>query len=88
MINEFFITGVFLHLFIFTDWVPDLDTQYLLGWTMNLFVALIIVYNLYFVLTNGARSIFLLGVKIKNRVFGQRREPAMSFKQKMALRQA
>jgi len=51
--NEFVIIVAFLHLFIFTEWGPDLEMQYLIGWSMNGFVALLITFNLFFVFKHG-----------------------------------
>ena len=53
MINEAFIIVIFLHLLMFTDWVPDQDMQYLMGWSCNGFLCLMIAFNLFFVFQTG-----------------------------------
>ena len=66
-VNEFVIIVIFLHIFIFTDWVHDQEAQYLMGWSMNGWVVLLIAYNMFFVLKNGINQIKLILVRYFNR---------------------
>jgi len=75
MANEFIIVAIFLHLFTFTDFVPDLELQYSIGWSMNGFVVLLICLNMYFVFWHGGRQIFLILKKYKNRISHWSKKP-------------
>ena len=45
--NEFMLHIIFFHLIFFTDLVPDLEAQNLIGWSMNVFIMAMILVNLF-----------------------------------------
>ena len=48
-VNEFFIQAVCILTTLFTDFVPDLNVQFLLGWYMIAAVLFLLFFNLFFV---------------------------------------
>ena len=74
LVNEFIIKIIFLHLFFFTDWVPSKELQYNFGWSMNIFVALLILFNTFFIVKAGGYSIYLVLLKLKNRLCSPRKK--------------
>ena len=48
-VNEFFVQMTCVITSLFTEFVPDLNMQFLLGWYMIAAVLFILFFNLYFV---------------------------------------
>jgi len=55
---------VTLHLLFFTDWVADPIKQYAFGWSMIGLIAILVCFNLYFVLKFGIKMVYLGVVKV------------------------
>jgi len=67
-INEAIVYVCSLHLFLFTDFVAEKETQYTLGFTMIGLVSLLTGINLVYVFTNTARYFRLVFIKY-SRIF-------------------
>ena len=50
-------------LIFYTDWIPNADMQYQLGWVLILIVFICFICNLMLILKIGSRSIYLLAIK-------------------------
>jgi hypothetical protein len=50
LVNEFLVVMITDTLFLFTEFCPDLDLKYKMGWVYILFMVLCIIYNGYYVL--------------------------------------
>ena len=49
LVNEFFVQITCIITTLFTDFVPDLNMQFILGWYMIAAILFILFFNLYFV---------------------------------------
>ena len=75
LMNEWFVCMSTLHLCFYTDYIPDPELQYSLGWSLNGFTLVMITYNLaiiiYF-LVNNLRLIYIKYKKLwHHKFFGQ-----------------
>ena len=61
--NEIFIAASTIHLVFFTDWIPDKEMQYSLGWSMLGIISMCMFYNLSYVFYYGFKSLYLMAVK-------------------------
>ena len=43
--NELMVTVITLHCLTFTAWVPDDNVKYVNGWSMNIFIMILILGN-------------------------------------------
>merc|ERR1719329_1192084 len=43
--NELMVTAITLHCLTFTDWVPDDNVKYINGWSMVIFIIILIIAN-------------------------------------------
>ena len=43
--NELMVTAITLHCLTFTDWVPDENVKYINGWSMVIFIIILIIAN-------------------------------------------
>ena len=46
MVNDVFVLILTYHIFLFTDFVPDLEHQFNLGYSYGIFLALLVTVNL------------------------------------------
>ena len=67
LFNEVCIHLASLHLIFFTDWLPDSDTQYMMGWSMIVFICGCMFVNFALVFYSAGRSMKLLFIKYYNR---------------------
>ena len=68
LVNEYLIMIIFFHLSFFTNWVPDPEMQFLLGWSLSVFVIVLISLNLTVVIKHGLYSLYLVLTYLKLRV--------------------
>ena len=78
LMNEWFVCMSTLHLCFYTDFIPDPELQYSLGWSLNGFTLVMITYNLaiiiYF-LVNNLRLIYIKYKKLwHHKFFGQQED--------------
>ena len=66
--NEVTIHLVTMHLVFFTDWVPDMDMQYSLGWSMLVVICVNLGVNLSIICYFGGKQIYLLAVRYVKRL--------------------
>ena len=57
-----------LHLFFFTDWVDDLELQFLYGWSMVIIICISIMWNMAIVFFFTAKQIKLVVIKYYRRI--------------------
>jgi len=55
LFNEAFVSIISLHMLVFTDWVTDEDTKFLMGWSMVIFLAVMVTVNLQFIILHGGK---------------------------------
>jgi hypothetical protein len=67
VINEIFITVDTFHFMLFTDFVGQPDTQYLIGWSLIVHITLHILFNLAIVLQEKLHLAKLLFLRYWNR---------------------
>lgn len=48
--NEWFVTACTMHMVLFTPFVPELATQWEIGWSLIIFISILIAYNLVFII--------------------------------------
>ena len=65
MFNELTIMVVTIHLLFFTQWIPDQEMQYLLGWSMIYFIIQNIIINLLIVSLITLWELYLAFQKLK-----------------------
>ena len=63
LFNETIVISLALHLFLFTDFVPDQLSQYNVGFNYISLLTLLIVVNCCFILKKVLRDIYLIWVK-------------------------
>ena len=61
--NELQIMLCTLHLMVFSDYVPDLETQYFMGWVFIVILTSMVIVNMFFILRACAWEIQLFIVK-------------------------
>mmetsp|Transcript_11864 Transcript_11864/g.18305 ORF Transcript_11864/g.18305 Transcript_11864/m.18305 type:complete len:166 (+) Transcript_11864:1334-1831(+) len=61
--NEAMVMFITYHLFMFTDALPDMDAQYLIGWSFVLMLAAMLIGNSYFVIKGMIMNTKLLVVR-------------------------
>ena len=61
--NEFLITVVTWHMMLFTDYVPDQDMQYLIGWSMIISIMLNALINIIVIIGIVGKQLFLIILK-------------------------
>ena len=64
--NQFFVLISYLHLFCFSDWVPQQEDQYLAGYSLIAVILLKMSINLVGFFKKAFRDIYLICLKIKN----------------------
>jgi len=64
--NEWLTNLIFLHLLFFTEWIPTLEQQYTMGWSMIIHILLFLIINFYFIFRFMFRSSKLYFIKYKN----------------------
>ena len=60
LVNEFMIVMITDVLFIFTDFCPDLELKYNVGWAYIFVMVMCICFNGYFILKGIYNSLYLL----------------------------
>ena len=55
MVTELFLAAVCFHLIMFTDFVPDKDIQYFMGFSFMAFICGLLAINIFFVGTEMFR---------------------------------
>ena len=66
LFNEAFVCIVTLHLMFYTDWVPDSQTQFEMGFSMIGFMIINFAVNLFFVFYFAGHQLKLVGIKSFN----------------------
>jgi len=66
-INDNLVDLLTLHMFCFSDWVPDMETQYMVGFSMIAIIALMILINMGLVFGEFLRVVRLVFMKYMNR---------------------
>lgn len=61
--NEFSVEVTFVHMLLFTEWIPDPNVQYLIGYSMITVISLNIFVNLVIVFYICGKSVSLINVK-------------------------
>ena len=61
--NEVIIELSSMCLIFYTDWIPNAELQYQLGYVMIVLVCICIICNLLLIINKGSNSIYLIGVK-------------------------
>ena len=64
--NEMLIQSVSVHMFLFTDFILDEGTKFVIGFVMVAFIGLLLGFNLIFILFFGFKSLTLIYRKYKN----------------------
>jgi hypothetical protein len=64
IINEILVLVASYNLFVFTDWGPDLETQFQFGWILISIIVFTIALNICF-MVSGTISILILKAKLK-----------------------
>ena len=67
LFNEICIHIATTHLLFFTDWIPDPDMQYLMGWSMIVFICGCMLVNFTLVFYFAGRQVKLLLIKYYKR---------------------
>lgn len=78
LFNEFCISAITYHLFMFTDALPSVSAQYIIGWSLVVTLSLMLFGNAFFVIRNTGRKMYLLGVK-KYRIWNLKRGKEKKF---------
>ena len=60
LLNEWFVNVAGLHTILFSDFVPDQEVQYTMGYCLNFTVYTMIAINLYFILLSVCNNIRLI----------------------------
>ena len=60
LFNEACVSAITYHLFMFTDALPSISAQYIIGWSLVVILSLMLVCNSYFVLRGMAKRIRLM----------------------------
>ena len=63
LFNELLVTIVTWHMMLFTDFVPDQDIQYMLGWSMIIVICLNGLVNIVIILGIVGKQLFLIILK-------------------------
>ena len=61
------VTAITLHCLTFTDWVPEDDVKYVNGWSMVIFIIILIIANQIIVWINMYKVLRLLCIKYYRR---------------------
>jgi len=67
-INDNLVDLLTIHMFCFSDWVPDMEAQYMVGFSMITIIAFMILFNMSFVFIEFFRVIKLVSKKNINRI--------------------
>lgn len=62
-VNNSFVAISFITFMTFTNWGPDEETKYIVGWYLHLILLLIVVFNSYFALKLLIKSLRLRTIK-------------------------
>ena len=68
LINESLVCLAFLLLYVFTEWGPNEETKYFIGWFVVGIVFVMTVLNLFIVLKEIIRGLMLMTIKYYRRV--------------------
>ena len=68
VINEILVYVITMHMLLFTDFIDDEGLKFNIGWSMLISIFLLMIINLCIVAFFAFRSLFLVFLKIKNRV--------------------
>lgn len=60
LVNESFVLLVSTHMMFFTEWMPDKEREYAMGWSMIAFIVIFMSINLSILLYSIAHSIGLI----------------------------
>jgi len=50
MYNEVVVTFTTIHIMLYTDWIDDMEKEYMIGWSMLTCLAFLIVTNIIIIL--------------------------------------
>ena len=82
IVNQAFINFISSMMLTFTDFIPDEETKYLLGWVMIFLICLQMLFNIFFVCWFTSKSFKLIYVKYSKRFKRWLKRKRKQFKKK------